>query len=156
MKTTKLRLVRFGSAKTLILGVDNGRCADPVRLDAVERHLGRRADIQPRRRMDQLTQLTPTSRSLPALSTPRLSSRRNTALPKSSVIWGSAANRPVNITFCMSVSWISEAVGEPISPIPLRPETPFLRSFWTAAVTHAILDLIDIAEPTMRSYIGSY
>ena len=31
----------------IILGVDNGRCADPVRLDAVERHLGRRADIQP-------------------------------------------------------------------------------------------------------------
>ncbi len=49
----------------------------------------------------------------------------------------------------MSVSWISEAVGEPISPIPLHPETPFLRSFGRCSVAHAILGLTDIAEPTM-------
>jgi hypothetical protein len=39
--------------------------------------------------------------------------------------------------------------GEPISPIPLHPETPFLRSFGRCSVAHAILGLTDIAEPTM-------
>nr|WP_314527375.1 hypothetical protein [uncultured Brevundimonas sp.] len=38
---------------------------------------------------------------------------------------------------------------EPISPIPLHPETPFLRSFGRCSVAHAILGLTDIAEPTM-------
>ncbi|MNN70224.1 hypothetical protein D3C81_1860620 [compost metagenome] len=56
------------------------------------------------RPLAQLTQLTPTMRSLPPASTPRFSSSRNTALAKSGLTWGSAASRPVNTMVCMSVS----------------------------------------------------